>query len=120
MYSTISRMYSTNIYVPDPASNTESWDRDSTYRYYLIWASSRKKKLSWGGGGDANNKGGDQPAHPRSLNSAFGIRLMEIFVSRLATSEITIFLLASVADKVGLNLTLSETPKTGFLASRPI
>ena len=38
----------------------------------------------------------------------------------MATSEISLFLLVSVAEKTGLDLTLSETPKTGFLALRPI
>ena len=31
----------------------------------------------------------------------------------------SIFLLVSVAEETGLNLTLSETPKTGFLRMRP-
>ena len=44
-----------------------------------------------GGGGAANNKGTDQPAHPRSLISAFVIRLLESIISRLATSEISTF-----------------------------
>ena len=39
----------------------------------------------------ANNKDTDQPAHPRSLISAFVIRFFESFVSKLATSEILIF-----------------------------
>ena len=39
----------------------------------------------------ANNKGADQPAHPRSLISAFVIRLSEGIISRLAMSEILIF-----------------------------
>ena len=38
----------------------------------------------------------------------------------LATGEISIFLLVSVAEETGLKLALSETPKTGFLATRPI
>ena len=44
-----------------------------------------------GGGGVANNKGADQPAHPRSLISAFVIRYLARFLSKLATSEIPIF-----------------------------
>ena len=68
----------------------------------------------------ANNQGADQPAHPHSLISAFVIRLLKSIVSRLSTSEISHFLLVSVAEQVGLNLTLSKTPKTGFLATRPI
>ena len=38
---------------------------------------------------------------------------------RLATSEISIYYQVSVAEQAGLNFTLSETPKTGSLASRP-
>ena len=70
--------------------------------------------------GFANNTGADQPAHPRSLISAFVFRVLESTISKLATSEISFFLLVSVAKQTGLNLTLSETPKTGFLATRYI
>ena len=66
-----------------------------------------------------NNKGAVQPAHPRSLISAFVIRCLESIISRLATSVISIYLLVSVAWQAGLNLTLSETPKTDFVSSRP-
>ena len=38
----------------------------------------------------------------------------------LATGEISIFWLVSVAEETGLKLALSETPKTGFVATRPI
>ena len=41
-------------------------------------------------------------------------------ISRLPSSEISILLLVSVAEQGGLNLTFSETPKTSFLAARPI
>ena len=37
------------------------------------------------------NKGADQPAHPRSLISAFVNRLLESFISRHAISNISIF-----------------------------
>ena len=70
--------------------------------------------------GVANNKGADQPAHTRSLISAFAIRLLESIISKLATSEFSIFYIVSVAEQAGLNLTLPETPKTGFVATRPI
>ena len=47
------------------------------------------------GGGDvcANNKGADQPAHLCRLISTFVIRFLEsiIHVSKLATSELSIF-----------------------------
>ena len=41
--------------------------------------------------GVANNKGADQPAHPRSLISACVIRLLESILYKLATDEISIF-----------------------------
>ena len=69
--------------------------------------------------GFATNKGADQPAHPLSLISAFVIRLLESVISKLATSEISIFQLVSVAEGTGLSLAFPETPKTGFVASRP-
>ena len=40
---------------------------------------------------NANNKGAAQPAPPRSLISAFVIRFLESTISKLATSEISIF-----------------------------
>ena len=48
--------------------------------------------------GFANNKGADQPAHKRSLISAFIIRLLESIVSRLASSEISRNFLASLCS----------------------
>ena len=41
--------------------------------------------------GFANNKGADQPARTRRLISTFVIRLLLSIISRLATSEISIF-----------------------------
>ena len=61
-----------------------------------------------------NNKGADQPAHPRSLISTFVILLLECIISKLATCKISIFWLVCVAEETGLSLILSETPKTGF------
>ena len=46
--------------------------------------------------------------------------LMENIISRLTTSEISIYWLVSVAEETGLSLALSKIPKTGFVASRPI
>ena len=57
--------------------------------------------------------------HPCSLISAFVIHLLESFISRPATSKISIFYLVSVAEETGLSFVLSETPKTGFLVSGP-
>ena len=76
-----------------------------------------KKTCLWG---FANNKGADQPVHPHSLISAFVIPLLESIISILATSESSYFKLVSKAEQAGLHLTFSETPKTGFLATRPI
>ena len=44
-----------------------------------------------GGGGVANNTGEDQPAHLRSLISAFVIYVVESTTSKLATSNISFF-----------------------------
>ena len=65
--------------------------------------------------GFSNNNGADQPAHPRSLISAFVTRLLESIISNLATSKISIYSLVYVAVETGLSLTMSETPKTGAL-----
>ena len=62
----------------------------------------------------ANNKGADQPAHPRRLISAFVIRFLESTISKLATSEISIFQLVPVAEETGLRLALSQTPEDRF------
>ena len=51
--------------------------------------------------GFVNNKGSYQPAHRLSLISAFGIRLLENIISKLATGEILIFQLVSVAEETG-------------------
>ena len=44
---------------------------------------------------------------------------LESIISKLASSEISIFRLVCVAVETGLSLALSETPKTDFLATRP-
>ena len=64
----------------------------------------------------ANNKGADQPAHPRRLIGAFVIRFLESTISKLATSEISIFQLhvVPVAEETGLSLALSQTPEDRF------
>ena len=77
----------------------------------------REKKICLQG--FANNTGADQPAHPRSLISAFVIRFLESNICKLTTSEISTFSLVSVAEEIDLKLALSETPKTGFVAARP-
>ena len=69
---------------------------------HIIWASTREN-LSLG---VANNKGPDQPAHPRRLISTLVIPILESLISKLATCEISIFLLVSVAGETGLILAL--------------
>ena len=68
----------------------------------------------------ANNKGADQPAHPRSLISAFVIRCLDSIISLVSISEISSLYLASVATQAGLCLTWSQTSKTDFLVTRLI
>ena len=69
--------------------------------------------------GFANNTGADQSAHPHSLISAFVIHFLENIICRHDSGEISIFLLVSVAEVTGLKFALSESPKTGFLMTRP-
>ena len=56
----------------------------------------------------------------RSLISAFVIRVLLSTISKLVTSEISIFKLVSVAEETGLSLVFSETLNTGFVTARPI
>ena len=83
---------------------------------YFIWAAARENLSS----GVCEQTSADQPAHPHSLISAFVIRFLESIICKPAIGEISIFLLVSVAEETGLKLVLSDTPKTGFLATRPI
>ena len=62
----------------------------------------------------ANNKGADQPAHPRSLISAFVVRFLDSVMSLVSVTKIPSLMLASVAEQAGLGLTWSETPKDMF------
>ena len=62
----------------------------------------------------ANNKGADQPAHPRSLISAFVVRCLGSVISLVSVTKISSLMLASVAEQAGLSLTRSETPKDTF------
>ena len=57
--------------------------------------------------------------HSHSLISAFVILVLESTISKLATHEISVFQLVSVAEEAGFSLALSETPKSGFVAARP-
>ena len=68
----------------------------------------------------ANDKGADQPAHPRSLISAFVVCCLDSTIPLLAISEISRLQLASIVEQTGLSLTWSQTPKTSFLMTRLI
>ena len=61
-----------------------------------------------------NNKGADQPAHPRSLVSAFFVRCLDSIISLDSTIEISSLMLASVVEQASLSLTWSETPEDTF------
>ena len=79
---------------------------------YHIWASTQENRSS----GVSKQQRLGQPAHPRSLISAFVIRLLESIISRLATFGISIFYhvyLVSVTEQARFNLILPETPKAG-------
>ena len=68
-----------------------------------------------------NNKGPDQPVHPRSLISNFVVCFLRRIIPRLASCEkVSTFYLACLAEGTGLRLALLETQKTGFLASWPV
>ena len=62
----------------------------------------------------ANNKGAGQPAHARSLISAFVVRCLDSIISRDSIAEISRLQLASVAEQANLCLAWSETPKDTF------
>ena len=53
----------------------------------------------------ADNKGADQPAHPRSLISTFVVCLLDSIIPLVSMSEITSLWLASVAVQAGLSFT---------------
>ena len=62
----------------------------------------------------ANNKGADQPAHSRSLFSAFVVRCLDSVMSLVSVAKISSLMLASVAEQASLSLTWSETPEDTF------
>ena len=62
----------------------------------------------------ANNKGADQPAHPRNLISTFVVRCLDSVMSLVSVTKISSPLLASVAEQTSLSLTWSETPEDMF------
>ena len=67
-----------------------------------------------GFGGWQNNKGADQPVHSYSLINTFVIYLLEWIILGIVLSEISIVLLTPVAERVGSNLFLYDTMRTGL------
>ena len=62
----------------------------------------------------ANNKGADQPAHPRSLISTIVVRYLDSMICILALFKVPRFMFVSLAEQAGLNLTWSKIPKDTF------
>ena len=65
----------------------------------------------------ANNKGADQPAHPRSQTCAFVVRYLDsvmCVMSLVSVTKISSLMLASVAEQGNLSLAWSETPEDTF------
>ena len=62
----------------------------------------------------ANNKGAGQPAHPRSLISAFVVRCLDRVMSLVSVTKIPSLMLTSVAEQASLSLAWSETPEDTF------
>ena len=52
----------------------------------------------------ANNKGADQPAHPRSLISAFVVRCLDSIIALDSIAEISRLNLAFVTAQISLSL----------------
>ena len=76
---------------------------------YIIWATSWENLFMT----YANNKGADQPAHPRSLISAFVVRCLDSIIPTLAKSRIS-RLLTSLCSWV---LPGRKPPNTCFLVA---
>ena len=70
---------------------------------HIIWALTRE-----------NLSSGVCEQHPCRLISAFVLRLLESIISKLATSEISLFYLVSVAEETGLSLALWQTREDRF------
>ena len=62
----------------------------------------------------ANNKGVDQPAHPRSLISTFVVHSLDSILSLVSVSEILRLWLSSVSEQARFKSTLVANPEDGF------
>ena len=70
-------------------SETKGQRLVSVYIFFRTLNEPRRDKTSFRG--LANNKGADQPAHSRSLISAYVTRFLGSTIFRLATGEISFF-----------------------------
>ena len=61
-----------------------------------------------------NNKGTDQPAHLRSLISAFVVRCPDSIITILVKSKISRLELVTGAEQAGFSLTRSQIPDDRF------
>ena len=52
----------------------------------------------------ANNKGADQPAHPRSLISTFVVRYLDSVMFQVSVTKISSLMLASIAEQASFDL----------------
>ena len=68
----------------------------------------------------ANNKGADEPAHPRSLISGFVVHCLDSIIPLVSLLEFSSLYLASVTVQAGLSLPWSQTPKSAFLMTKLI
>ena len=91
--------------------NLNDWASEVIFQ--MIWATSQENLFM----PYANNKGADQPAHPRILISDFVVRCLDNIIHLVLISEISSFYLFSVAAQAGLGLPWSQTQKTGFLVT---
>ena len=63
----------------------------------------------------ANNKGADQPEHPRSLISTIVVHCLDSIIPLVSISKISSLYIASAAAQASLCLTWLNIPKTGFI-----
>ena len=62
----------------------------------------------------ANNRGEDQPVHPRRLISAFVVRCLDSIIPLVSISEMSSLCLVSVAEQAGLSLPWSQPRRQVF------
>ena len=95
-------MQSTSVH----SQHQDSTDKDRLFSSHAtkqmntpIWAASWENLFM----PYANNKGADQPGHPRSLISAFAVRCLNSIISPVSIFAISWLSLASVSEQVSLS-----------------